>query len=81
MKNLRIATRKQANEILLNSLFKVGQTYSEQKLCTGKYKKTPTQMVKDELSLDVSDNTHAIYGIRRSDSYGSYTQLMAIMGL
>ena len=82
MKTLTIVTRKQANDILLNSLFEHGATYSEMKYCTGKYKSTPTQMIKEGKQVhEVEDNVHAIFGIRKSDIHGGYTQLMCIVGL
>ena len=76
MKTLKIGTKKQADKILLDSLFKPihGKTLNRMKYCNGKYK--PGSYVGRE--IEVGDNVHALYTESRKDGDGPYVRFMCI---
>lgn len=73
-----IITKKQADEMLVNSLFKPvnGKTLSIMKYDCGKYKGTPKEFIGKYAQPTI--NTYAIYPISRKDKDGRYTQLMCL---
>ena len=77
---MKIVSKKQANDILINSLFKPvnGKTLNDNKFCTGKYKWTGR--ASDYIGKDVPDlrGVHAVYVVRRNDSDGAYAQMRCI---
>ena len=77
---MRIVSKKEANDILVNSLFNPvnGKTLREGKFCTGKYTWTGSQ--KYYIGKEVVDipGVHAVYVVRRQDSDGPYAQMRSI---
>lgn len=77
---MKIVTKKQADDILVNSLFKPvnGRTLNIRKFDSGKYKWTGK--AKDYVGTEVTDisGVHAVYPERRVDKDGPYCQLMCI---
>ena len=77
---MKIISKKEANSILTNSLFKPvnGKTLSIGKFDSGKYKWHGSQ--KHYIGREVHDieRVHAVYVERRTDSDGPYAQIMCI---
>lgn len=77
---MRIVTKREADKILVNSLFKPvnGSTLNVRKFDNGKYEWTGK--AKDYVGREVSDikGVHAVYPERRQDKDGAYCQLMCI---
>ena len=80
MKTIRIVTKAQANKVLVESLFKPvnGRTLNDMKYDGGKYKINPDVPYIGR-EVEVSDNIHALYAVRRKDADGHYVQLRCII--
>ena len=79
---MKVISKRDADKMVVDSLFNPvsGHTlcYGELPFCTGKYEKTPTEMAKVGLEVVDIPGVVAVYGARRSDSWGPYTQLRSI---
>ena len=77
---MKIISKREANSILTNSLFKPvnGKTLSIGKFDSGKYEWHGSQ--KHYIGKEVQDIewVHAVYVERRADSNGPYAQIMCI---
>ena len=80
MKTIRIVTKAQANKVLVESLFKPvnGRTLNDMKYDGGKYKINPDVPYIGR-EVEVSDNIHALYIVRRKDAAGPYVQIRCII--
>lgn len=78
MTNLIIITKKQADKILVDSLFNPinNHTLNTIKYDCGKYKSAPKEFVGR--LVQVKPEIKAIYPVRRKDKDGAYTQLMCL---
>jgi len=72
MKTLQITTKRKADSLLLDSLFKPvnGHTLDKIKWCTGKYSRS---LLGEE--IEVSDHVHAVWSERRKNADGPYYTL------
>ena len=73
-----VLTEKEANKVLVESLFKSGGTLSKGVLpyCTGKYNETILGKEINPCSSDVK----CIYAVKKYDSDGKYYQLRSLKG-
>ena len=80
MKKIRIGTKAQADKVLVASLFKPvdGKTLNDMKYDGGKYKSNPDVPYIGR-EVEVSDNIHALYAVRRKDAEGPYVQIRCII--
>lgn len=77
MKTLTIGTKRQADAVMVNSLFQPvnGRTLNAMKYDGGKYKAGVSFVGRE---VQVSDDVHALYMVSRRDSDGPYQQIMCI---
>lgn len=77
MKKLTIGTKRQADDVLVNSLFKPvnGKTLSVMKYDGGKYKAGTSFIGR---VVETSDDVHALYVVQRRDAHGAYQQIMCV---
>lgn len=77
MKTLTIGTKAQADKVLVNSLFQPvnGKTLNVSKYDGGKYKANTSFIGR---AVEVSDDVHALYMVKRKDSDGAYQQIMCV---
>ena len=80
MKKLTIGTKRQADAVLVDSLFRPvnGRTLSDMKFDGGKYSVTPATPYKGR-EVEVDDRIHALYTVRRADADGVYVQIRCVM--
>jgi hypothetical protein len=74
MKQLKLITKKQANNLILDSLFKSPKTLSISNWCTGKYQKPSDP----DATFNVSDDVVAIFAQRQSDKHGAYYKIKCL---
>ena len=79
MKQLTIRTKGAADRVMVSSLFKPvnGRTLRDMKYDGGKYKVDP-DIPYIGRTVEVGDNIHALYVVRRKDSDGTYVQIRCI---
>ena len=79
MKKLKISTKMAANSVMVSSLFNPvnGRTLQDMKYDGGKYKVDP-DIPYIGRTVEVGDNIHALYVVRRKDSDGPYVQIRCI---
>ena len=79
MKKLTIGTKRQADKVMMNSLFTPvnGRTLSVMKYDSGKYRITPDAPYIGR-EVEVSDDCHALYTVTKRDADGPYVQIMCV---
>jgi hypothetical protein len=70
---MKIVSKKEADQLLKNNPHLKTSVF-----CTGKYEKTPKNIIGVEVIQ--LKGVHAVYGVRRSYKHGQYTKLMCICG-
>lgn len=76
METMQVTTRAKAESILLDSLFNSKRTLNRELFCSGKYRKTPTELVGMEVRA--LPGVRAVYAVRSKDQHGHYTSLHCI---
>jgi hypothetical protein len=77
MKTLLIGTKRQADKILVESLFNPGGTLTPSRYDLGKYKPDPEKPFVGR-SIEVSDNVSALWTEKRRDSDGPYVAVFSL---
>ena len=72
---IEIISKKTAEKMLLESLFKLGGTLTRVKYCGGKYKPESFPVGR---KIEVSPDVVAVWAERRKDSFGSYIYLYCL---
>ena len=72
---MKIVTKREADKILVDSLFRGGRTLMTEKFDNGKYRVDQSYIGRDVHDLP---GVHAVYAERRRDADGPYIRLMSI---
>jgi hypothetical protein len=74
-KLIKIGTKSQADSVLVESLFKAGETLQTMRFDMGKYKAYVSLIGRE---VQCSDDVYAIYQVSRRDGDGPYRALMCV---
>lgn len=79
MKTITITSKRNASNLILDSLFTPvnGRTLIEMKHDGGKYSTSP-EVPYIGRTIEVRDECHAVYPVRRKDADGAYIQFMSV---